>query len=1082
MTKIKNYPLDLEVNGGDKWIGTDSASLAKLTKNFTPDNLAKYYNDKEVVESVNQMRFFYDTVEPGDSRASGSFSFATEVGPIVPFSSIDSLVFSKYTMGNDAVNNFMTDILNSIIIIQKANNPDIYGFYALNAYEVDPINPDFYNVGITYSLGTGSIEEDEDYLVSLIQFAGAAGIQTILGSDFIDSSLTGIGEVTISLSATGTPSNLTGLRGDNTWGTLGLESLDEGGRKGFGSENPAIGWRLIGRDPSIYGNIGQGSIDFSSGYFADVSLPFGGSIINSPQIGSTGPGSFTLGGTVENNSNGGVVFGTSNVLNGGPNIEPTYFSGGVILGSQNQSYGLNYYNLTSGYKNLIGDRTQQSWSAAGFPYPYPVQYWSGQIGMYNQMPAGFASAQLGYGLLSSAPGSITVGVANEDVTLSIAENVTNNRNALNPRFTVGCGTFSGDSANPSVGIRQNGFVVMSDGTASFPVLSNTMIDSAGSDSAVTKGWVQAQTDINTTYDLASAQNGADVDVALTGSDATSDIVKLVAGSNIILTDNGANAVTIDAIGAAISSEKVQVEVKNTSGVTLTKGTPVYITGTVGATDVIEVAAADASDSAKMPSVGLLDRDIINNDFGFAITGGFLNNVTTDPIDGLTPVENDTVYVKPGGGLTLTKPINGNFIQNIAKVGKVSGGNSGSLIVSSILRTNDVPNLTTGKIWVGTAANTAESTVVHLDEGNGRMGVGTTSPIYALDVVGNLNNIARLTSTTTASQLLFVDSGTTDAVAIGSSGDDLNIRVDNGYIDLKTNSGASALTRMRITPSGNVGIGTTSPSEKLHISSGYALVENTGIGSSVIVNRTDGMALNLKAGSGASQFTFDNSGFFAISSDTKTNVLSGAGSGNQVFVVTGAGNVGIGTTSPDYKLDVAGDVRIESASALNFGGTAAASSTWQLQTANAQADFQIGETNTGPRMYFEAGGDIGIGTTAPAQKLHVSGNIRVGTTSDNVFANKFTALGNADVELRANAGHNVLINSTSGDDVGIGTSAPAAKLDVNGGIRMADDASAASATNVGTLRYRSDANNSYVDMCMQTGASTYEWINIVQNNW
>ena len=134
MTKIKNYPLDLEVNGGDKWIGTDSQSLAKLTKNFTPDNLAKYYNDKEVVESVNQLRFFYDTVDPGDDRASGSFSFQTEVGPTVPFSSISSLVFSKYTMGNDAVNSFMTDIVNSIIIIQKADNPNIYAFYALNSY------------------------------------------------------------------------------------------------------------------------------------------------------------------------------------------------------------------------------------------------------------------------------------------------------------------------------------------------------------------------------------------------------------------------------------------------------------------------------------------------------------------------------------------------------------------------------------------------------------------------------------------------------------------------------------------------------------------------------------------------------------------------------------------------------------------------------------------------------------------------------------------------------------------------------------------------------------------------------------
>jgi hypothetical protein len=48
--------------------------------------------------------------------------------------------------------------------------------------------------------------------------------------------------------------------------------------------------------------------------------------------------------------------------------------------------------------------------------------------------------------------------------------------------------------------------------------------------------------------------------------------------------------------------------------------------------------------------------------------------------------------------------------------------------------------------------------------------------------------------------------------------------------------------------------------------------------------------------------------------------------------------------------------------------------------------------------------------------------------------------------------------------------------------MADDTSTASVSKVGTLRYRSDASNSYVDMCMQTGTSTYEWINIVQNNW
>jgi hypothetical protein len=53
---------------------------------------------------------------------------------------------------------------------------------------------------------------------------------------------------------------------------------------------------------------------------------------------------------------------------------------------------------------------------------------------------------------------------------------------------------------------------------------------------------------DTTYDLASAQSTNDVDVTLTSSDASVDTVKLVAGTNITLTDNGSNQITIDAAG------------------------------------------------------------------------------------------------------------------------------------------------------------------------------------------------------------------------------------------------------------------------------------------------------------------------------------------------------------------------------------------------------------------------------------------------------------------------------------------------------------------------------------------------------
>ena len=54
-------------------------------------------------------------------------------------------------------------------------------------------------------------------------------------------------------------------------------------------------------------------------------------------------------------------------------------------------------------------------------------------------------------------------------------------------------------------------------------------------------------DNNTTYDLASAQDGANVDITLTGSDATVDTVQLTAGTNITLTET-AGSITIDAAG------------------------------------------------------------------------------------------------------------------------------------------------------------------------------------------------------------------------------------------------------------------------------------------------------------------------------------------------------------------------------------------------------------------------------------------------------------------------------------------------------------------------------------------------------
>ena len=154
------------------------------------------------------------------------------------------------------------------------------------------------------------------------------------------------------------------------------------------------------------------------------------------------------------------------------------------------------------------------------------------------------------------------------------------------------------------------------------------------------------------------------------------------------------------------------------------------------------------------------------------------------------------------------------------------------------------------------------------------------------------------------------------------------------------------------------------------------------------------------------------------------------------------------------------------------------------------------------LYVDASSNrVGIGTTSPARQLTLSGDpspvvslksnttggepsIFFGDTADDkagrlVYSNSFNSM-----RIFTNEYERVVVNKFG--DTGIGVTNPKAKLDVAGGVKVANDTDEEALGKVGTLRYRyvpgSPKNYSYVDMCMQTGASSYAWVNIVQNVW
>ncbi|MHC4858009.1 MAG: autotransporter outer membrane beta-barrel domain-containing protein, partial [Planctomycetota bacterium] len=313
---------------------------------------------------------------------------------------------------------------------------------------------------------------------------------------------------------------------------------------------------------------------------------------------------------------------------------------------------------------------------------------------------------------------------------------------------------------------------------------------------------------------------------------------------------------------------------------------------------------------------------------------------------------------------------------------------------------------------------------------GNVGIGTTSPSTKLEVNGTVH----------------LGSGGND-VTIGASNSSVIFMIRAGYNYIQASDASGAImfrtgggnNRMIIDSSGNVGIGTTSPAQKLDVFG--AIRVNSDGDRKIDFLRTNGNHFSIE---------HDTSQIYFYNHTTSEIPILMQNDGD---VIMNAGNVGIGTASPTSKLTVAGEITASAANAtLNLLSETNGNSTINFAD---PADNNVGQiiyrhngnsmsfdTNDLERMRIDSSGNVGIGTTSPGAKLTVSDStdnaaeLRVlrANSSSSTYASVGTVGGtglfksSGDVRLQATGAANLSLNTNGSDriridsagNVGIGT--------------------------------------------------------------
>jgi hypothetical protein len=415
------------------------------------------------------------------------------------------------------------------------------------------------------------------------------------------------------------------------------------------------------------------------------------------------------------------------------------------------------------------------------------------------------------------------------------------------------------------------------------------------------------------------------------------------------------------------------------------------------------------------------------------------------------------------GIGITSP------ENRLSIGSSQSGGIDFLYDSSNGYKNQIKNYwnsstdTRMDFNIGRTVNVAPVTVMSVGYG-GNVGIGTTSPVTKLDVVADsaqlrlrrvdgLDDDWRLYSWASG---LNIFPQTTSTVFFGRDGATTDVNVYNGDFIVDTD------TLFVDASTDRVGIGTTSPSDLLHLSGNTNSFNTAPIIRFDSTSTSNANVRNWAIGPADTEY-----GNFHIYKSTTRGGDPVGSAQSSTFTIDYNGNVGIGTTSPAYPLDI-----LNNSTRFSFDTSTGvailymdgangdlAGGDYSSLKSDGSGDFSITTGNT-ERLRVEHGGNVGIGTDNPSAKLHVLGvsqntiavdsaaypeiTFRVGGTIKSYDSIVTAATGYfntsavGDRIYRTEAGNhlfgyssNELMRITTSGNVGIGTDSPDSILEIAG---------------------------------------------------